>query len=196
MAAVASARRHVIDRCQTAWTSHSVGAGMIIASAVAFTAPTVNTTSATPAANRHRPRLRREHGEADDPPEPGAREQQHRRPRHVGQDVRRELVDDRRDERGGRVRARAVRATQRTPSPAATQQRARSTAGGRPSRVRRSRRTTRTTGPSATGRRCADAAPSRRTGGGRTSSSCRRGTVPGRGTRRAWSRTASAPAPR
>ena len=29
---------------------------MIIASAVALTAPTVNTTSATPAANRHRPR--------------------------------------------------------------------------------------------------------------------------------------------
>ena len=29
---------------------------MIIANAVALTAPTVNTTSATPAANRHRPR--------------------------------------------------------------------------------------------------------------------------------------------
>ena len=56
LAAVASARRQVIDRCQTAWTSHNVGAGMIIASAVAFTAPTVSTTSATPAANRHRPR--------------------------------------------------------------------------------------------------------------------------------------------
>ena len=52
-AAVAIARRNVTVRCHSAWTSHSSGAGTIIASAVAFTAPTVSTTKAMSAGSRH-----------------------------------------------------------------------------------------------------------------------------------------------
>ncbi len=46
LAAVEAARGHVICRSAAATTSHSSGAGTIIIKAVAFTAPTVNTTSA------------------------------------------------------------------------------------------------------------------------------------------------------
>ena len=54
--AVAATRRHVTSPRHRAWSSQSAGAGMIIASAVALTAPTVNTTSAMSAGCRHRPR--------------------------------------------------------------------------------------------------------------------------------------------
>ena len=48
--AVVRARRHVTTPPITALNSHSTGAGAIIISAVALTAPTVTMTSATRAA--------------------------------------------------------------------------------------------------------------------------------------------------
>jgi hypothetical protein len=51
------ARRHVIVRCHPACTSHSRGAGAIIASAVAFGEPAAKTTNAKIAASRHRVRV-------------------------------------------------------------------------------------------------------------------------------------------
>src|SRR5687767_9661127 len=54
LAAVMAARPHVICRSAAAISSHSTGAGTIISSAVALTAPTVSTTSAARAAWRHR----------------------------------------------------------------------------------------------------------------------------------------------
>ena len=55
--AVTVARRHVIDRCHAACSSHSTGAGAIIASAVAFGEPTVKITNAKIAASRQRLRV-------------------------------------------------------------------------------------------------------------------------------------------
>ncbi len=55
--AVDTARRHAICRCHAAASSHSTGAGAIIISAVALTAPTVATTSAARAAWRQRVRV-------------------------------------------------------------------------------------------------------------------------------------------
>ena len=51
--AAVMARRHVIERCHAACTSHSTGAGAIIASAVAFGDPTVRMTNAKIAGSRH-----------------------------------------------------------------------------------------------------------------------------------------------
>ena len=55
--AVMAARRQVMVRAHAAWTSQSTGAGATSARAVAFTAPTVSTTSAASAASRHRVRV-------------------------------------------------------------------------------------------------------------------------------------------
>ena len=100
LGAVVVARRHVIWRSVAAITSHSSGAGTIIISAVAFTAPTENTTRAASAACRQRVEVAAPDGQADDPAEPGPREEHRRRPRDVRQDVRGELVDDGRGEGG------------------------------------------------------------------------------------------------
>jgi hypothetical protein len=55
--AVVVARRHEICRSTAAIRSHSTGAGAIISSAVALTAPTLAITSAHSAAWRHRLRV-------------------------------------------------------------------------------------------------------------------------------------------
>ena len=47
----------MIERCHAACRSHSIGAGAIIISAVAFGDPTVKTTSAKIAGSRHRVRV-------------------------------------------------------------------------------------------------------------------------------------------
>ena len=57
MADVVSARIHVTSRLHATWINQSAGAGMIIASAVAFTAPTVSTMSAMSAGYLQRPRV-------------------------------------------------------------------------------------------------------------------------------------------
>ena len=105
--AVETARRQVISRCHVAASSHSTGAGAIIISAVALTAPTVSTTSAASAACRQRRACRGEHGEADEPAEPGPRQQHRRRARDVREEVRRQLVDERGGEGGGQAEAEA-----------------------------------------------------------------------------------------
>src|SRR5688572_13893339 len=55
--ATPTACRHDTARCHAACKSHSRGAGTIIASAVAFTAPTVKTINAIAAGSPHLPGL-------------------------------------------------------------------------------------------------------------------------------------------
>jgi cytoskeletal protein RodZ len=55
-AAVTTAVRQVIERCQAACSSHSAGAGATRASAVALTAPMVSTTSPNSPTSRQRVR--------------------------------------------------------------------------------------------------------------------------------------------
>ena len=99
-AAVDPARRQVICRSAPAINSHRSGAGTIIISAVAFTAPTLATTSAAERGMTPTRPGRRGRREADDPTQAGPGQQHGGRPRDIGQQVGRELVHERGHRRG------------------------------------------------------------------------------------------------
>ena len=109
----------------------------------------------------------RQDGQADEPAEAGPRQQHRRRPRDVRQHVRRQLVDERRGQRPPQPQPEPAGAHS-TPRPAARNSVPIQSRWATQSGSRRRRRAS-TTGPAATGRRSPGAAPSRRTGGRRTS---------------------------
>ncbi len=100
--AVVSARRQVIERCHAACSSHNTGAGAIIASAVALGEPTVKMTNAKMAAIAPFRTRRGTDRQADQPAHRCPRQEHQRCSREVGQDVGRQLVDERRRQRARR----------------------------------------------------------------------------------------------
>ena len=91
--------------------------------AVALTAPMLTTTRAASAASRHRVRSAAPHREADEPAETGPGQQHGRRPRHVGQQVRGQLVDERAASAASTPRPKRRRQSHSTPAPAQEHQR-------------------------------------------------------------------------